>query len=87
MKARSTIMVCAATILGFLLGVLCTRQTTVKAQSGMQVYVVKCKASDMEKKGPTPIPGKAIVGFSCAMDATGETLSCITAYVTSLLQD
>ena len=54
MKARSTFMVCAATMLGFLLGALCTHQTTVKAQSGIQVYVVKRDASDMAKKGPTP---------------------------------
>lgn len=83
MKARSTFMVCAATMLGFLLGALCTHQTTVKAQSGIQVYVVKRDASDMAKKGPTLVPGSAIVGFSCTSwgGQTGQPPDCFTAYV------
>jgi hypothetical protein len=82
MKPRSTIMVCAATILGFLLGALCTRQTPVKAQSGMQVFVVKREANDMAKKGPTLIPGSAtIVGFSCAQAGPNNLPDCFTAYV------
>jgi hypothetical protein len=66
MKSRSTIMVCAATMFGFLVGVVSTHQTAVRAQSGIQVYVVKRDAFDMAKKGPTLIPGSAIVGFSCS---------------------
>jgi hypothetical protein len=83
MKVRSTIMVCAATMLGFLLGALCTRQNTVKAQSGMQVYVVKRDAYDMAKKGPTLIPGSTIVGFSCTSwgGQNAQPPDCFTAYV------
>jgi hypothetical protein len=81
MKAQSTIMVCAATILGFLLGVLCMRQTSAKAQSGLQVYVDRQKSSDMEKKGPTSIQGREVVGFSCALDRFAAETYCYTAYV------
>lgn len=75
---KSTIMVCTAAVLGFILGTMCTHQTTVKAQSGIQVYVVKRDANDMAKKGPTLIPGQ-IVGFSCAA-YSNLTQDCFTAY-------
>jgi hypothetical protein len=89
MKARSTILVCAATMLGFFLGALCTRQTAVRAQSEMQVkeqsgvqfYVLKRDVSDMDKKEPTVIPGKAIVGFSCVLGKNQVTVDCYTAFV------
>ncbi len=74
-------MVCAAIILGFLLGTLYTHQTTVKAQSELQVYVVKTDALHIEKKGPISVPGSAIVGFSCTPDHFGPSTFCYTAYV------
>lgn len=81
MKARSTIMVCAAIMLGFLLGVLCRDQTAVKAQSDLQVYVVRQTETDMVKKGPTSIPGRQIVGFSCSLEHYANEVFCFTAYV------
>jgi hypothetical protein len=73
-------MVCAATILGFFFGTMYTRQATVKAQSGLQVYVEHHSLSIMAI-GPTSIPAKEIVGFSCAFDKDGEFTECYTAYV------
>jgi hypothetical protein len=80
MHLRKAIPVCLAAMVGFLLGAMFVRQTPVKAQSGLQVYVEHREATIMSM-GPTTIPAKAIVGFSCVPDRDKIFTDCYTAYV------
>lgn len=77
MNLRNTLPVCLAAFLGFLFGAMFVRQTPVKAQSGLQVYVQRNYEGTMVM-GPTAVPGTQVVGFSCAHD--GSFMVCDTAY-------
>ena len=77
---KQTVSVCAAVMIGFLLGVLTGHQTSVNAQAGLQVYVEHHDATTMSMS-PTTIPGRQIVGFSCVLDGDKIFTNCYTAYV------
>jgi hypothetical protein len=76
MNLRNTIPVCLAAFLGFLFGALFVRQTPVKAQSGLKVYV-KRDYPPVPDVVPLDIPGAQVVGFSCLKD---NFVECYTAY-------
>lgn len=80
MKAQQMISLFLAAVIGFLLGAMFVHQTTVKAQSGLQVYVDHHEGTTMAI-GPTTIPAREIVGFSCVLDKDGIFTECYTAYV------
>jgi hypothetical protein len=78
MNARNSISILLAATVGFLLGAMFVRQTPVKAQTGLQVYVEHHEATIMAI-GSTNIPAREIVGFSCVPDH--NFIECYTAYV------
>jgi hypothetical protein len=80
MNPRNTIPVFLGALLGFLLGAMFMHLTSVKAQSGLPVYVQSNYASIMTL-GPTSVPGTQIVAFSCRSDKDGDFQECLTAYV------
>jgi hypothetical protein len=78
MNARNTVPVLLTASLGFLLGMMFTHQTSVKAQSDLQVYVQHTDGGIMGLS-PTSIPAREIVGFSCVPDHSFT--ECYIAYV------
>jgi hypothetical protein len=79
MKTQNALTICLAVAFGFLIGAKFAHQTTVKAQSQLQVYVAQGDP-DLMTMGPKIIQGSQVVGFSCVLDKDGIFTHCYTAY-------
>jgi len=80
MNFKNAATACLALCLGFLLGSKFVHQPAVKAQSGLQVYVEHHDGTIMSI-GPTSVPAREVVGFSCANEKDGISTDCYIAYV------
>ena len=80
MVLKKAVPVFLAGLIGYVLGALFTHQTTVKAQTKLEVYVEHTFASVMPI-APTSIPGSQIVGFSCSSGKDGDLNECLIAYI------
>jgi hypothetical protein len=80
MNIVKTLSICLATITGFVVGVAVSHQRTVKAQSGMKVYITDDSSPGL---GFTTVPSTQVVGFSCVEEHVGSVGSpkCYIAYV------
>jgi hypothetical protein len=77
---RNVISVCLAVLFGFVLGAMLSHPKTVKAQSGVRVYITDDSSPGL---GSTSVPSAQVVGFSCVEEHIGsvENPRCYIAYV------